>query len=431
MQKIIRSLMIASTLTGGLLTAEAQHQNNYDPVNGLPERVLVLTGDSAKMGSEMMAILYDTKDLHFQDPGAPRFLFLDREGNTALGIGGYVEGVVSYDFCGAIDNYGFPTFDIPVPYDPSLRNKFGASANHSTIFLQLVRRTRLGLLSAYVQTNFTGNNGAYGVTVKQAYVKLGYVTAGLTRSTFQDGPSGLPTIEYAGPSGAISCKNVLLQYAPNLSRHVKVAVSVENPSASYTTLSGENEEINQRVPDIPAYIQYSWGKGGGSHIRLSGIMRNLSYRNLETGKNHFVTGYGVQLSGLANLNNFVTLYYQGAYGKGIARYVNDLSGEGYDLIYGAGGKMTAPGTLSLVGGAQVNINKNLFVSSGYCLNRVYNQEALGGDAYRRANYAVVNAFYTFAEDFQLGVEYVHGIRRNMNGESNSANRIEAMMKFSF
>ena len=193
----------------------------------------------------------------------------------------------------------------------------------------------------------------------------------------------------------------------------------------------QNEAISQRVPDIPAYLQYSWGKGGDSHVRLSGILRNLSYRNLVSGKNHFVTGYGVQLSGLASLNKFVTLYYQGAYGKGIGRYVNDLGGFGYDLIYGDNGTMTAPETLSLVGGAQINLTDNLFVSGGYSLNRVYGQESLGGDAYRRANYVVANAFYTFAGDFQVGVEYLRGIRRDMNGESNTANRIEAMLKFSF
>ncbi len=415
---------------GGVMTAAAQHQNDYDPADGLPERVLVLTGDSAKMGDEMMAILYDTKDLHFQDPGAPRFLFLDREGNTALGIGGYVEGLVSYDFCGSINNDGFATVDIPVPYNPAQRNRFAASANHSTIFLQLVRRTRLGLLSAYVQANFTGNGNSYGMAVKQAYVKLGYVTAGLARSSFQDGASGLPTVDYAGPSGSNSKKNVLLQYAPKLSRHISLGVSVENPSVTYTTENGMNESISQRVPDIPAYVQYAWGKGS-SHIRLSGILRNLSYRNLIKGKNQLVTGYGVQLSGVTNITNYFTLYYQGAYGKGIAAYNNDLGGEGYDLIYGDNGKMTAPEIFNVTGGLQVNIIKNLFVTGGYSLNRVYGQESLGGDAYRRSNYTVANAFYTFAEDFQIGVEYLHGIRRNLDGQSNSANRICAMMKFSF
>lgn len=431
MQKIINGLMLAAAAMAGTNAATAQHQSDYERTTGLPERVLVLTGDSAKMGDEMMAILYDTKDLHFQDPGAPRFLFLDREGNTALGIGGYVEGLLSYDFCGAIDNDGFATYDIPVPYNPAQRNRFAASATHSTIFLQLVRKTRLGNLTAYVQTNFTGNSGNYGVEVKKAYVKLGYVTAGLARSVFQDAACGLPTVDYAGPSGANSATNVQLQYAPVLSKHFSAAVSIERPVASYTTQNGMNESISQRVPDIPAYVQYSWGKGGGSHLRLSGLLRNLSYRNLVSGKNSMVTGYGVQLSGLAQLNSYVTLYYQGVYGKGIARYDNDLSDDGYDLIYGADGRMTAPGTLLLVGGAQVNINKNLFVSGGYSLNRVYGQESMGGDAYRRANYVVANVFYTFAEDFQAGVEYLHGIRRNMNGESNSANRIAAMVKFSF
>ena len=37
---------------------------------------------------EVMKAMYEANGLHFQDPRAPRFLFLDRKGRVALGIGG-------------------------------------------------------------------------------------------------------------------------------------------------------------------------------------------------------------------------------------------------------------------------------------------------------------------------------------------------------
>lgn len=395
----------------------------------IPERAVILSGGQNGIHRDVMAVLYDTSEIHFQDPSAPRFLLIDRMGNTVFGIGGYVEGVGLYDFGGSINDDGFVTAEIPVPADPASRSRLDGNMTHTNLFFQLIRNTKIGVLSAYIQANFSNPN--YGFKLKQAYVRLGHVTAGLARSTFEDALAGPPTIDYQGPSGAVSANNVLLQYKGSPSAHFSWAISAEIPQSGYQTLAGYNRSINQRVPDIPAYIQYQWD-GGKSHIRASAIYRGLSYRNLETAENKICSGYGVQLSGAIQCGGLATIFYQGNYGKGIGRYVNDLSEINVDLIYdNHSGKMEAPASFGVTGGLRVNLAKNLFVSSSYSLSRLYNQAHLGGDAYRRGNYAVVNAFYTPIADLQFGLEYLHGRRTNMNHEDCGANRIQAMIKYSF
>ena len=82
----------------------------YSPSEGIPERVLILSGDSTTPGAaEHIAVLYSREGLSFNDPGAPRFLFFDRQGKVALGIGGYVKASAMYDFNGAIAGNGFTT----------------------------------------------------------------------------------------------------------------------------------------------------------------------------------------------------------------------------------------------------------------------------------------------------------------------------------
>lgn len=402
-----------------------EHLSDYVPV---PEQAVILSGGQNGVHRKIIGVLYDASELHFQDASVPRFLMIDRLGNTVFGIGGYVEGVAQYDFDGAVNSAGFITHDIPVPGDPGMRNRLGADASHTNIVLQLLRNTPLGVFSAYVQGNFSAAN--YGFKLKQAYIRLDKVTAGYTRSTFEDAIAGAPTIDYQGPSGAVSRTNLLLQYRTPVSKHFTVAVSAEIPNADYTLTPGANEHINQRFPDIPAYIQYQWGNG--SHVRASALFRELSYRNLTTGENKFTTGWGVQLSGMADFSKLVELHYEVVYGKGIANYINDLSGFGYDLLSkGTDGGMKAPGSFSVATGLRFNITNNLFVSGTYSFVRLYDQENMGGDFYRRGNYAVVNCFYTPFDSFQVGLEYLHGSRTDMNHEHGSANRIEAMVKYSF
>lgn len=401
---------------------------HYPDTVMIPERSVVIGTERENAPADLIAILYSRENLDFQDPRAPRFLFLDRSGKVALGIGGYVKGTMAYDFCGTMDNGGSTTYDIAVPDDPASRNKFNMDASHSTLFLKMVGRTsKLGYLTMYIQTNFTGNNGGYGMKLKQAYIQLGYVTAGLARSSFED-PSGPPTIDAQGPCGEVSAKNVQLQYAPVLSDHWRMGVSIENPKASYTCIPGMSEPISQRCPDIPAYIQYGQGD---NHVRLSGLFRQLSYRDMAAGRNHFVTGWGVQLSGQTQFGPGFTFYYGTAYGKGIAHYLNDLDGQGLDLINDGGGRMKAPATFAFTGGLQYDFSPRLFVSASYSQCRLYGQRTLGADAYRYGQYLVANAFYTIIPDCMLGIEYNYGSRTDCSGTRGDANRIYAAIQYSF
>ncbi len=422
-------ILAFSALVAMSASAQFLEDDQYSAITGVPERVIVLQGDSANVDGEMVAVVYDTKNLHFQDPRAPRFLFVDRKGNTALGIGGYVEGVAQYDFNGAVDGSGFTTFNIPVPKNPALSTRLGADATRSTLFLQLVRRTNFGMLTGYIQTDFSGNNGGYGVTVKQAYIRLGGLTFGLTNSTFADPAAAPPTIDYQGHPGAIGAKNLILQYRRHILPNLEVALSFENPKATYTTEEGKCEAINQRFPDIPAFVQYDFANN--SHVRLSGIFRDLSYRDLVSGKNRFEPGWGVQLSGVVSPVRDFTIYGQCGYGKGIGHYVNDLAGFGYDLIHAGNGTMTAPKDLAIVAGVRYDFSKKFFMSTSYSLNRTYGDSALGETAYQRGNYMILNGFYTFGDGFQVGAEYLFGMRHNINGQHGLANRVEAMIKYSF
>ena len=403
-----------------------------------PKRAIILTGDTANVHREVMTVMYDTQELHFQDPGIPRFLLIDREGTAALGIGGAVQGVFSYDFRGSIDDGGFTTFEIPVPADKAERERMQGSANHSSLFIKFVKQTKLGPLVAYAESQFSGSANGYGFKVEQAYVSLGNVTVGKTRSSFVDATACMPTIDYQGPSGGTGGKPMMLRYRLLRPNGVSWAVSAEMPSVTgqYTDVYGMGvpvtASISPRIPDIPAFIQYGWDNGK-SHVRFSAVFRDIAYRDLLSGKNRYEPGWGVQLSGVANATRYLTFYYQGLYGRGVGTWLNDLSGFGYDLVPTTDdpGKMRAPGSLGVLAGARVNLMKNLFISGGYSFCRLYDQGRLPDNTYKRGNYAIVNAFYSPIPDLLIGVEYIHGSRKNVDNEHAQANRLNAMLKYSF
>ena len=393
----------------------------------------ILTTKVNAQDSLLIRKMYEANGQHFQDPRAPRFLFMDKEGKVALGIGGYVKGTMSVDMNGISDNLDFVTADIPAPPQSDMRNQFQMDASTSRIFLKLVGAdTQVGDFMVYLESDFRGKNGhQYDLRLRQAFIQFGGWKVGRAKTTFSDGASAPPTIDFEGPSGSVSTKNTMIQYSHQFGKHWSTAIAIEAPSASYTTDKNLSESIKQRVPDIPTYIQYAWD-GGKSHIRLSNLFRFLSYRNLVEGDNKLVFGWASQLSGMITFSPHWKLYYQAAYGKGYADYLNDLGGAGYDLIPdGDTGNLEAPYALGLVGGIQYNINKNLFLSASFSQCRLYDTESLPGSAYRYGQYVAANVFYEPVNNCMVGFEYLYGNRHNADRTSGDAHRINAMIQYHF
>ena len=213
---------------------------------------VIVTDERQTSDNEIIKAMYEANGRHFQDPRAPRFLFMDRKGKVALGIGGYVKGTMSVDMGGISDNLDFVTADIPVPKQADMLNQFQMDASTSRLFLKLVgRNTAVGNFSVYVESDFRGKDGhQYDLRLRQAYIRLGNLLFGRTRSTFADGAAGPPTIDFEGPSGSVSKKNTMIQYKQQIDKNWSWAASIESPSESYTVVKNESKSIKQRIPDI-------------------------------------------------------------------------------------------------------------------------------------------------------------------------------------
>jgi hypothetical protein len=114
-----KKLFIVLCLVGGWSASHAQTiltDTLYTSV--------IATDESRSADNETIKAIYEANGLHFQDPRAPRFLFLDRRGRVALGIGGYMKGTLSVDMGGIANNLDFVTADIPTPNRPDMRSQF-------------------------------------------------------------------------------------------------------------------------------------------------------------------------------------------------------------------------------------------------------------------------------------------------------------------
>ena len=378
----------------------------------------------------MLETFYYDQFRHMQDPEAPTFLFMSKNSNLLMGIGGVVRMRSWYDWGGAIPGNGFMPYLIPIPENPASTRKFGTTPAGTALFLQLVGRSGMGTYRLYIEANFNGYQGR-GLHLKKAYAMLDDLTVGYANSTFSDPAAMAPTVDAQGATNKLAKTDVLIRYMPTFRRHWSVGVSLENPSTQIDASDGLTAKTSEWLPDLAACVQYQWGEG--EHVRLSGIVRNLGYRDLIAQRNHNEAGWAVQLSSVAHPLPAVTTYLTCNYGHGYGGLTNDLLAGNYDMIANpeVPGQLYAPRSMGYCIGLQYNFTHALFTSASFSQTHLLPRYAVAPTEYRYGWCANINVFWNVVPRLQLAAEFDLGRRMNADGANRYAKRVGAVCQFSF
>lgn len=427
MKKMNRTFLALCCTLGAACSVVAQNNTTIID-NEAPNSIVIVSIDDA--GNEIIQIMNDTQLPHVHDPQTPRFVLTDRQGNYALGIGGYVRTVAEYDFGGIVNNIDF----IPslIPNSSNINNQIQMDATTANIYLKLVGNSPLlGDFIIHTEGNFRGGGKTF--KLRNAYMAFRGFTIGYTYGGFMDAAAMPSTIDFQGPNGGTFYRTTQLSYTYKGLSNFQFNASIEMPQVDAST-SNQFTITQQRMPNFSAYAQYQCSNN--SHLRIAGIVRSMTYFNNTTDKRHNTTGYGVQASTTFGITESFKMFGQFTYGKGIAQYINDLGELNADLVSNPENENEMQ-TLPMMGwfaGMQYNITPTLFVSGTYSMAKLFSENdyaSSAGDHYRYGQYVAANLFWSASQNMQIGAEYLRGWRKNFNATSHDANRISLMAKFSF
>ena len=393
--------------------------------------VIILGGGDLDYPQEEIVIHFrETHVPGFQASHLPKFYIASKNNRFLLGIGGFVSFRTAYDFRGEVQNLDFVTYDIPTVSTPGNRQRFLMGASTSRLFFKAIANTDLlGRVVTYIETDFRGYHN--NLRLRKAYITFKGLLFGQDVTTFCDLNAAPTTIDFQGPNSYNFNFALMARYTHVFDEHWSLAAALEMPDVS-ATYSSTTEAIPQRLPDLPFYVQYSWKNN--SHVRASAVFRDLMYQDSYDNKRRSKFGWGVQATTNIQFIPELSGFGQFVYGKGIAEYIQDVSGVGLDLVpkENSRGRLRALPMFGWFAGLQYNFTEDLFCSGTYGMVRVQDQDArYNPDGYRNAQYIVGNVFYNIIPSCTVGIEYLHGTRRNANMAHGYANRIQAMIKYNF
>lgn len=403
------------------------------------------------------------------EPGSvptPKFTIKTRNNKFMLTIGGEINPILGYDIGNNLYNTdagsSFITGDIPVPALTGHKGDFFINALNGNVDFTVVGFAGTkNQVTGYVKIGTNGNDKQ--IQLKRAYITWRNFSAGLKHSVAVDGYAAQPpTIDPQGPCGDVMTTSYQVSYTSPSYDGFRFAASLEMPSyyssngiyrgKDYASWYGHqvNAEVDQLVPDIPLWVEYQ--KSEQNRIRFTAILRNFAYQDMVDQRRRNIFAWGTMLSGNFSFWEPLTFYFQGAYGKGIANYIQDISGRALSFTPDNSqlGRMQANPMMGLVFGASYNATKKLQFNVVGSYARIWDvgdyatfQDAPVADAnghevmtagpsnYRYGVYVAANCFYQFTSYLQLGVEYLYGRHATYNLGAANDSRIQTQLALTF
>lgn len=365
------------------------------------------------------------------DNGLPRFALVGKNNEFYLGIGGQFLGEGVFTWGDAMPSATLFTPASLTPKTPGNGGNTQFGWQTSSIYLNFVAMPGTdNQIGIFFKGNFMGNNNAFNCF--HFYAKYRGLTAGYTNSLFTDGAAEPMTIDFEGPNGYPFTTLFTAYWEQNFTKNFSGAIGIDAPSGSMTA-GNSTKIVNQRVPAVPMYLQYAWNDGG-SHVRLSGLIRPLQYRNLSDEVNKTNVGGGVQLSGMTGIAGGLNVNFNAAYGSGIGSYLQDDNGLGLDAVPASKpGEMKMVNTLGVTGGLGYSFSPK--VSTNLTYSHLVNwlpEDALVSDSqYRYGDYVAANVIYNINKFVSAGIEYDYGHRKDFNGNGLHANRLQCQLAVTF
>lgn len=447
----------AITLPTSAQTSSAGNQTENEPTSASPVELV-----KTDQHRDVKEILKKDREKENNAIPVPHFAIRTRDNKFVMSIGGQINTIVGADFGNDLYEVAgaggsFVTSQIPVPSTKGKRSDIFINPLNANVDLQIV-----GLggtpdqITGYLKM---GTNGISNqLLLKKAYVSWRGFTAGQKNTLFQDNAASQPpTIDNEGPSGMVSTTAYEVSYTSPSYGGFRYAIGIDLPSyySSNGVYRGKDfklwhgEEIqgqpvadptayNQNVPDIPMWIEYA-GENM-NRIRLSGIIRNFSYRDILKSERCNTVGWGMMLSGNLQPVEPLILYATAAYGKGIGAYIQDIAGQPLSFIPtdNEPGKMSPTPMMGATLGATYNFNSQWQMNAMVSEARLWDVEpyAIAASStpeninnYKYGFYAAGNIFYNISSYLQVGVEYLYGRRATWNAGHASDNRVQAQVMF--
>ena len=337
--------------------------------------------------------------------------------DVAMKFGGYAKADFIYDFNAIDSTDSFVTTTIPVGAPDRTNSR--AHARQTRLSFDTRWKTDNRVVQVFVEGDFFSDGDQF--RLRHAYGEVGSLLVGQTWSTFTDVSAAPATLDFEGSVSNVNRRQAQARWTqPIIGDAVTVAIALEDTRFIIVPPPLVPGEARSPSPDIIARLKLTreWGRFQFAYLSRTGGFQPDG-GNVLTGK-----AWGLNFTGVVMLLPSTKAYYQFLFGKGIGSY--------RDLPDAAPVSQTTDELLPLFGwmvGVTHDWNDRYSSNFTYAENSLDNAAVQVPDAVSETSYLAANLIWSPLKRVLVGVEYLYGIRQNIDRSDAEAHRIQTAVVF--
>ena len=367
--------------------------------------------------------------------------------NLFVGIHGYVQGIMNYDFKGFGGDYISAD---KIPYDD------GKPANKKESVLSMhAKQTRLGIYSlaktsigdvkGRVEFDFykdqdlanTANPStttSHAFRMRHAYLEACGWLVGQTDSLFTT-IHEVPSLNFADHFGG-GRRHFQVRYTYDFNDMFNLAVALEQPESDGISPAGVDRSFykEQKLPDFTMKTTYMMD---GHSIDLRGVLRSVSFKSANMNKSKSKMGWGLGTNMKFQYMNGSNLIGMVNYGQGIGRYISEHNGQSVVVDF-IKDKIENQKILEWGAGISHMLADEWQVNLGYSQSRVTNAKlrTANNTDTKMLDRMFANVMWMPVKDLKVGLEFMQGRRKSMTNGANTEqkgtrNRVTVGVQYKF
>ncbi len=286
------------------------------------------------------------------------------------------------------------------------------------------RQTRLSLdarwlhqdevVRLYAEGDFFGVGDAF--RLRHAFGEYRWFLIGQTRSVFADLAAAPGTLDFEGSVSAITVRRAQFRLSvPLVEDELIWALSVEESTNLIDPPLGVLGASRTPVPDVATHLRYEQPQ---YEVQVAGVYRVLGFQP-EGGEVLTEPSWGVNLSGVLLMEEDTRFYCQVVVGEGIGsfRLLPDVA-------------PASPSSAEVLGMFGWTVGVTHQWTERFSSNLTYAENSLDNAAFQeptdlsRVTYLAANLIWEPMPRFQVGIEYLHGLRENVDQRVGRSNRLQ-------
>jgi hypothetical protein len=358
------------------------------------------------------------------DIGQNRGLFIitpDR--NMQLRILGSIRFLAVYDNIDLFSKDSFVTTEIPTGDENKNFPNYYNDLRQTRLGFEITRKTELGNLFIRLETDFSGVGG---FRIRHAYGQFRGFLVGQTWSLFTQ-ISVLPTtVDFSGPTAAITTRTPQIRYTFNVRKKAKFAVSLEYQVQDIRLPDSTNASTFPLLPNLTGRFtrNFEWGL-----LQVSGVMPVLSARGAND--ELFVKfGWGLSIGALIKPWVNGSWHFQLAAGRSISRFLGDVNAD-VNLVIGPNGEIVLPFELGYYATYQHSWSKKFLSNLVYGAVQIEELSFASEDTYSWGSTWHLNTFYKPVDGAKVGIEGIWGQRTDKSNANGNAFRFNMIFYYDF